>query len=140
LLVIAFSPHFHDSQAGVRQNESSAVGSLAKINALQSKYAAAHPNEGFTCQLQRLRPAEDRATDYDPITAVLSGEWSGYKFVLVGCARAANGVVIRYQITAVPIARSVTGVRAFCTDESGKLFYEENGSAAECLSSRLPVF
>jgi hypothetical protein len=31
-------------------------------------------------------------------------------------------------------------VRAFCTDESGTLFYAESGSATECLSSRLPVF
>ncbi len=47
LLVIVFSPHFHDSHAGLRQNESAAVGSLRKIYDLQSKYAAAHPNEGF---------------------------------------------------------------------------------------------
>lgn len=140
LLVIAFSPHFHDSHAGVRQNESAAVGSLRKIHDLQSKYAAAHPTEGFACQLQRLRPAEDTTTAYDPSTALLSGERSGYKFILVGCTLAENGIVIRYQITAVPIARGSTGMRAFCTDESGKLFYEENGSATECLSSRLPLF
>jgi len=74
LLVIAFSPHFHDSHAGVRQNESAAVGSLRKIRDLQSKYAATHPNEGFACQLQGLRPAEDTATAYDPTTALLAGE------------------------------------------------------------------
>jgi hypothetical protein len=61
LLVLLFSPHFLDSHAGLRQNESAAVASLRKIHELQSKYAAAHPNEGFTCQLQRLRPAEDTA-------------------------------------------------------------------------------
>jgi hypothetical protein len=139
-LVIAFSPHFYDSNAGVRKNESAAVGSLAKINVLQSKYAAAHPDEGFACQLQRLRPPEGSTTLYDPTTALLSGELSGYKFVVVGCTPAANGIVIRYQITAVPSSRGLTGVRAFCTDESGKLFYEENGSATECLSSRLRLF
>src|SRR5947208_16848939 len=73
LLVIAFSPHFHDSHGGIRQNESAAVGRLRKIHDLQSKYAAAHPNEGFACQLQRLRPAE--ATAYDPTAALLAGEW-----------------------------------------------------------------
>jgi hypothetical protein len=140
LLIIAFSPHFYDSHAGLRQNESAAVGSLAKINLLQSEYAAAHPNEGFACQLLRLRPAQDKATVYDPTMALLSGEVSGYRFVLVGCTPAANGIVSRYQITAVPITRGLTGMRAFCTDESGKLFYEENGSASECLSSRVPVF
>jgi hypothetical protein len=139
LLVFAFSPHFHDSHAGVRQNEAAAVGSLRKIHDLQSKYAAAHPNEGFACQLQRLRPAEDTATAYDPTTALLAGEWSGYKFVLAGCTSTEKGIVIRYQIAAVPIARGLTGMRAFCADESGTLFYEENGSATECLSSRLPL-
>jgi hypothetical protein len=140
LLVIAFSPHFYDPHAGRRQNESAAVGSLAKINALQSEYAAAHPNKGFACQLKLLRPAERSTTVYDPTTALLSEERSGYKFVLVGCTPAANGIVNDYQIAAVPTARGLTGVRAFCTDESGKLFYEENGSAVDCLSSRLPVF
>ena len=140
LLVFAFSPHFHDSHAGVRQNESAAVGSLRKIHDLESKYAAAHPNEGFACQLQRLRPVEDVTTDYDPTKSLLSGEWSGYKFVLAGCTPTEKGIVIRFQITAVPIARGLTGVRAFCTDESGTLFYADNGSATECLSARLRLF
>jgi hypothetical protein len=138
LLVFACSPHFHDSHAGVRQNESAAVGSLRKIHDLQRKYAAAHPDEDFACQLQRLRPAE--ATAYDPTTALLAGEWSGYKSVLAGCTSMEKGIVIRYRITAVPIARGLTGVRAFCADESGTLFYEENGSATECLFLRLPLF
>lgn len=140
LFVIAFSPHFYDSHAGLRQNESAAVGSLASINLLQSEYAAAHPNGGFACQLLRLRRAQDKADVYDPTTALLSGEVSGYRFVLAACTPAANGIVSRYQITAVPITRGLTGMRALCTDESGKLFFEENGSATDCLSSRLPLF
>ena len=140
LLVIVFSPHFYDSHAGLRQNESAAVGSLRKIHDLQSRYAAAHPNEGFACRLRRLRPAEDTTAADDTITSLLSGEWSGYKFTLVGCIPAESGIVIRYQIAAVPIARGLTGMRAFCTDESGTLFYKESGSATDCLASRLPLF
>jgi hypothetical protein len=71
---------------------------------------------------------------------LLAGESSGYKSVLAGCTSTEKGIVIRYRITAVPIARGLTGVRAFCADESGTLFYEENGSATECLSLRLPLF
>jgi hypothetical protein len=140
LLVFAFSPHFYDSHAGVRQNESAAVGSLRKLHDLQSKYAAVHPNEGFACELQLLRPAEDTTTAYDSTKALLAGEWSGYRFVVAGCTPTEKGIVIHYRITAVPVARGLTGVRAFCTDESGTLFYEESGSATECLSSRLPLF
>jgi len=140
LLVIVFTPHFYDSHAGIRQNESAAVGSLIKINGLQSKYAAAHPKQGFACQLQQLRVANGMSTIDEPTTALLSGAWSGYNFVLLGCTPAANGIVNRYRITAIPSVRSTTGMRAFCTDESGNLFYEENGSGTKCLSSRLPVF
>jgi hypothetical protein len=141
LLVFAFSPHFHDSYAGIRQNESVAVGSLRKIHDLQSEYASAHPNDGFACQLQRLGPAGDATTAaHDPTTAMLAGEWSGYKFAFAECTPTEKGIVIHYQITAVPIASGLTGVRAFCTDESGTLFYAQSGSAAECLSSRLSVF
>jgi len=35
-----------------------------------------------------------------------------------------KGIVIRYQIAAVPIARGLTGVPAFCADESATLFHE----------------
>jgi hypothetical protein len=140
LLVLLFSPHFLDSHAGLRQNESAAVGSLRKIHELQSKYAAAHPTEGFTCQLQRLRPAEGTTDAYDPAATLFSGGWSGYKFDLVGCAPTEKGIVLRYQATAVPTARGMTGMRAFCADESGTVFFAEDGSATECLSSRLPLF
>ena len=134
LLVFALTPRFLPS--GTRQNESAAVGALRRIHDLQNQYAATHPNEGFACQLQRLRQGDHTTNDYDPATVPLSGQWSGYKFVLVECAPTKNGIVIRYQLAAVPITRGLTGVRAFCMDESGTLFYTQSGSAAECLSSR----
>ena len=140
LLVIAFSPHFLDSHHGMRQNESAAVGSLRKIHDLQSAYASAHPDKGFARQLQQLRSAENTTTTYDPTTALLSGEWSGYKFILLGCTPAENGIVVRYQITAIPTARGLTGMHAFCTDQSGQIFYDASGSATGCLVSRLPLF
>ena len=76
---------------------------------------------------------------YGDIRKVSAESKKGYKFVLAGCTPTEKGIVARYQITAVPIARGLTGVRAFCADESGTLFHEENGSATQCLSSRLPV-
>jgi hypothetical protein len=139
LLVVLFSPHFLDSHAGPRQNESAAVGSLRKIHELQNKYAAAHPNEGFACQLQRLRLAADTAPAYGPTASVLSGEWSGYKFALIGCTPTEKEIVIHYQIGAVPTTRGITGLRAFCADESGTIFYAEDGSETECLTSRMPL-
>jgi hypothetical protein len=139
-LVFASLPQFHGLHAGVRQNESAAVGSLRRIHELQTRFAAAHPTEGFACQLQRLRPSEDATASYDPTKALLSGEWSGYRFALAGCTPTEKEVVIHYQISAVPIWRRVTGLRAFCTDESGTPFYADSGSVTECVSARQPIF
>jgi hypothetical protein len=40
-----------------------------------------------------------------------------------------NPVVNRYEVTAVPLRPQKTGIRAFCTDQSGEIFYELTGSA-----------
>jgi hypothetical protein len=138
LIVLAFTPHLFDSHAGMRQNESAAVGSLRRIHDLETKYAASHPNEGFACELQQLRSVENVTSTY-PTNALLLGEWSGYKF-LIECSPTEKRIILRYQVTAVPSAPGVTGVRAFCADESGTVFYAENGSATECLSSRIALF
>jgi hypothetical protein len=90
--------------------------------------------------LRATTASTTRQHDHNSTKALLAGEWSGYKFVVAECTPTEKGIVIRYQITAVPVAHSSTGVRAFCTDESGALFYEDSGSAAECLSSRRPLF
>ena len=135
VLVVA-SPWWHDKYFGMAQNENAAVGSLRKINTLESQYAAGHANKGFTCELSLLGPKDKTGDPFDPTAALLSGEWSGYKFAVLGCAGEANGMVTRYRAIAVPSTRGVTGVRAFCTDESGKIFYDHNASASQCLALR----
>jgi hypothetical protein len=132
-----FSPSFHHKHFGFDQNEHAAVGSLRKVNTLESQYAAAHANKGFACELPLLQPTGKTQDAFDPNAALLSGEWSGYKFAVVGCAPVANGIVTHYRVTAVPVYPGGTGFRAFCTDESGKVFYDLNGSASECLAARL---
>jgi len=135
VLVVA-SPWWHDKYFGMAQNEHAAVGSLRKINALQSQYAVGHANKGFTCELTLLRPTDKTGDALDPTAALLSGEWSGYKFAILGCAGEKNGIVTRYKAIAFPSAPGVTGVRAFCTDESGKIFYDHTTSASQCLALR----
>jgi hypothetical protein len=81
----------------------------------------------LACELQQLRPIENVTSTY-PKNSLLSGEWSGYKF-LIECSPTEQRVILRYQVTAVPSAPGVTGVRAFCADESGKVFYAESGLA-----------
>jgi type IV pilus assembly protein PilA len=139
LIVVAlliFTPTYID---GPRQNESTAVGRLRTVNMLETQYSLAHPSEGFGCELSRLRPVQEVNDTHDPLAEFLTGDWSGYRFEVVGCRAEANGIVTRYQVTAVPVKRGETGNRAFCTDQSGKVFYDPDGSALNCIASRRPI-
>jgi hypothetical protein len=132
-LVIAFfllfTPSFHDRYFGVAKNEAAAVGRLQRINELEKSYVADRRNSGFACKLERL---------YEPTQNMQTGEWAGYRFEMGSCSSEKVGVV-RYQVTAVPLRQWVSGVRAFCTDQSGNLFYDSNGSASACLSTQKPL-
>lgn len=124
-VLMFFSPSFHDKYFGVAKYESAAVGSLDKINALENQYAASRPDKAFACELAVLRPQE-------------SGR-SGYRFAFGACAPEPNGIVTQYQIFAVPVRPGITGIRAFCTNQTGNLFYDLNGSPSECLASRREI-
>jgi len=118
-------------------NESAAVGRLRDLNDLQHKYATDHPEKGFACALPLLEYSEPpNRTDYDPRRFLVTGAWAGYNFAIVNCYSNAEGKVNRYQATAVPTKRGTTGFRAFCTDDSGELWYNRDGSAPKCLQSR----
>jgi hypothetical protein len=135
-VLVFFSPSFHDRYFGVAKYESAAVGGLHKINTLESLYAASHADKGFACELSLLRPPELRGDASDPTVGLLTGKWSGYKFAFAGCTSEANGIVAQYKIVAIPVRPGATGIRAFCTDQTDKLFYDPDGSASQCLASR----
>jgi hypothetical protein len=140
VVLVVLSPSFHDRYFGVAKNEATAVGSLRKITALESQYAAAHPDAGFACQLPLVRPTEGKISgEYNATEALLAGEWSGYKFAVTGCVAQANGIATHYQVIAVPAKPGSSGIRAFCTDQSGKIFYDPDASASKCLASRQPL-
>jgi hypothetical protein len=138
-VLVFLSPSFHDKYFGVAKYEADAVGSLVKINSLEKQYAASHPDKGFACELVVLRPQESGTDTSGQVSAILNGQRSSYKFAFAACTPEANGIVTQYQIFAVPVRPGITGVRAFCTDQSAKLFYDLNGSASECLALRREI-
>jgi len=141
LISVAISIRNLDGPGGrQRANGASAVGTLRKINKLQSAYAAAHSKEGFACDLGQLKSG-GAATNSDQYQEepFVSGIRAGYQFLLTGCQPDPNGTVLHYQVTAVPRAPGVTGRRAFCTDETDALWYDPDGSAANCLASRRSI-
>lgn len=138
-VLVFLSPSFHDKYFGVAKYEADAVGSLAKINSLEKQYAASHPDKGFACELVVLRPQESGTDTSGQVSGLLNGQRGGYKFAFAACTPETNGIVTQYQIFAVPVRPGVTGIRAFCTDRTGKLFYDLNGSASECLALRREI-
>ncbi len=117
-------------------NEASAANSVRVVNTAQVSYAASFPGTGFTCALSDLGgmgagggPNEHQAMLIDPRLA--QGRKNGYVFNLSGCSGTpASG----YRITAVPVD-SVSGTRAFCSDESGAIRFSDDGKASSCLTA-----
>jgi hypothetical protein len=137
LLVIPTLDGPHSRQLA---NEASAVSKLRTVLTLQDQYMAAHAGNGFACELPLLKPPEQRKdTDYDPLSFLITGTQSGYRFSLVNCGSDANRARVHYQLIAVPVEHGTTGFRAFCADESGSVWYDKAGSATNCLDSRLPL-
>ena len=64
-----------------------------------------------------------------------AGEYSGYRS-LISCQPNGINVVASYKITAEPIGLGKAGFSAFCTSESGLVWYDRTGSGEKCLTSR----
>jgi hypothetical protein len=128
-------PWWYDMYYGAASNETAAVLSLRKIDALETLYAAAHADKGFACDFSLLR-ATEQASDPKDATEALSGDFHGYAFTLSGCTPQVNRIATHYQVTAVPTKPGSTGVHAFCTDQTSQLFYDEEGSPSQCLDAR----
>ncbi len=131
-LRLLYAPH-----GRLNGNEAVALAKLRSVVTLQNEYARTHATKGFACELHLLKPvgAAEHA-EYDPLRFLTTGTESGYKYSLANCRADTKGVFVQYEISAVPIEQGRTGFHAFCTDHSGVLWYDPEGSATNCLSSR----
>ena len=114
-------------RARMAANESSAVGSVRLLNVAEINYAASHASQGYTCSLSDLAQANLIAN------ALATGQKAGYVFQLTDCsAGAEGGPNVKYQVVAYPLRVNQTGLRAFCSDESG-VIKAHSGSARLCV-------
>ena len=122
----------------IAANESSAVGSIRTINTAQITYASTYTAVGYTCSLMDLdggEPYTEKSAGL--IDGVLaSGQRSGYRFTLSNCS---GSPVEAYQVVAEPVAVGQSGVRAFCSDQTGVIRFTSDGSGATCLDSGQPL-
>ena len=128
-------------RARIAANEAAAVASVRTLNTAEISYQSTYPTVGFTCRLASLggngasAPSADRAQLIDDRLA--GGQKYGYQFALENCVNTETDH--KYQVVAFPLARNQTGVRTFCSDESGVVKVGEGESAEGCLASGSPL-
>ena len=141
ILIIAAIAIPNLRQAKISANETSAVGSLRTINVAEIAYNSTYPTMGFTCTLAALSTPSGSASQSSAAAGLIdpglaSGSKAGYTFALSGCGTSAPALT--YQSTAAPSSPGITGQRYFCSDSSGVIKYDANGSAG-CLGGRSPI-
>ena len=110
-------------------NEASAVGSLRTINTASVEYSTTYG--GYPPALTNLSPATPAtSTSADLVDSVLAGGTkSGYTFTYAAVTSDANGNILSYTITGVPLTLGTTGQRGFFTDQSGVIRGDASGTA-----------
>jgi len=115
-------------RARMAANESSAIAPMRTLDIAEITYTKFHPGQGYTCSVSDLTGAQLIA---NPLA---TGQKNGYVFEFTGCAAATEGGAnAKYQVVAYPLRVHQTGVRAFCSDQSGVIKVDTSGSARRCL-------
>jgi len=121
-------------------NEASAVGSVRSINTAEVTYATTYPDHGFADDLVSLGGTTAQCTAgtattnaaaciIDPVLA--AGTKSGYTLAALGTGYLVNvSPNTVYLVTAIPQTLGTTGMRSFCSDQSGVIFNDPTGVIA----------
>jgi hypothetical protein len=121
-------------RARIAANESSAAHAVRMLNSAEVSDAQAHQDNGFTCSPEDLRKAGLIGE------RLAMGTRNGYIFRIEGCgAHGAVGGNKKYQILAFPVTFNRTGVREFCSDESGIVRSDQRNDPQPCLEQAAPL-
>lgn len=117
--------------------EITARNHLRRLNTAEVSYAATFPELGFACKVGDLggdgEPTPGAAGLID--AGLSSGRLDGYIFSIEVCS---GSPVDAFSISAVP-EDPQSGLRAFCSDESGVIRFSDDGTGNTCLSAGDPV-
>jgi type IV pilus assembly protein PilA len=124
-------------------NQSSAVGSLRTINTAMVTYSTNYPAVGYATALANLGGTAATCATATGATAttgclvdnvLATGTKSGYLFTAAG----AGGVpAVIYTSLALPQVPGQTGQNAYCSDQSGVLYYDLSGTG--CTNGSTPL-
>ena len=108
-------------RARMAANEDSAVDSIRTINVAAAAYQSQHPKVGYPSRLADLQSSE--AIDAN----LAHGLKNGYRFHYEATDSDGDGVLDHYVVDATPVKANNTGVRSFCSDETGAIHAERDG-------------
>jgi prepilin-type N-terminal cleavage/methylation domain-containing protein len=118
--------------ARMAAHESSAVGSLRTFNTAMIDYASQCPEVGYPADLTALGPGAGDCTALNAVDDVLGGSTTptktGYTFTYVAI-NSGGTTNDRYTLNADPASPGSTGTRAFFTDETGVIRYNQLATA-----------
>jgi prepilin-type N-terminal cleavage/methylation domain-containing protein len=132
ILIIAAIAIPNLMRARMSANESSAAGSIRTINTAEVSYFTTYPTIGYAANLSSLgmgtaggacTPSTTQGCFIDSTLA--GGTKEGYSFT-------ATGTTSTYTSLAAPLALNSTGTRAFCSDQTGVIYY--NSGSSSCSS------
>lgn len=115
------------------------LASMRTILTAEVTYATSYPMAGFACSLSSLdgfgggEPNEHQAMLIN--SGLASGKKYGYVFTLSGCS---GMPATTFHLTAAPNGNPF-GRKAFCADQSAVIRSSDDGNAATCLASGVPV-
>jgi TonB family protein len=110
------------------QDEQMATVSMHSVATAEKSYEALHGN--YACSLSTLSANGNSGGVSRPLLSdrsLASGKMGGYLYVITGCDAA------HYKLVAEPVMAD-SGLRAFCSDESGSVRSSADGKARTCLS------
>lgn len=131
VLILALLPVHDGPYKRQHANQAVTVGKIRTINELQVTFASQQGR--FTCNLGDLSAIYDKR--YTLVRE--DGEYSGYKFSLRNCDSTSDNH--RYRVVAVPREPGVTGFKAYCSDETGVIYYDDEGSGERCFQRKKPI-
>lgn len=130
LLIVAAIAVPNLLRARIAANEASAIGSLRTIDTANIEYSQKYG--GFASNLSSLGGTDcahadkDHACLIDPTLA--GGQRSGYRFTYSAEDSDNDGVVDKFLVEAEPIAKNSSGRRTYCSDGTGVVRNETDGS------------
>ncbi len=104
----------------------SAILVMRRLYRNQQTRMETHPLSGYSCELEGV------ASDL----GLIKGQKNSYVFGIEDCRGGVDGGPIRkYKVTARPLH---DGMPAFCSDESGILRVDQDGSTLNCIKNGAP--